>query len=104
MTFEDACVAAEQLLDQRGTLLNVHLLRLFSGDKVLLRQVREFLIHKGIAEDRAGVGLARNEVATIPLSPGVRTVRGRGMEGLDPWQPSLVLALGPCAVTLGVCA
>ena len=63
MTFDDACNAAAQLLDQRGTLVNAHLLRLVSGDKGLYRQVRDYLIREGLAEERSGFGLAKAETA-----------------------------------------
>ena len=61
MTLDEAIEAAGQLLEQRGQLLNGHLLRLVEGDKELFREVRERLIVAGIAEDRSGVGLARIE-------------------------------------------
>lgn len=61
MTLDEAVREADRLLAQRGQLLNGHLLRLVDGDKDLFRDVRERLIHDGIAEDRSGVGLARIE-------------------------------------------
>ena len=62
MTFEEAHRTAAALLQQRGQMLNGHLLRLVDGDKDLFRNVRESLIREGLAEDRAGIGLAVNPV------------------------------------------
>ena len=66
MTIDEACHAAARLLDERGQLLNGHLLRLVDGDKSLFREVRDALIRTGQAEDRSGVGLVRSE-----MMPGV---------------------------------
>ncbi len=61
MTIDDAVAMAVRLLDERGQLLNGHLLRLVEGDKNLFREVRERLLVRKLAEDRSGVGLARIE-------------------------------------------
>lgn len=66
MTLDEAFQTAAQLLIQRGQLLNGHLLRLVEGDKELFREVRERLIQQGIAEDRAGVGLAVVDTEDVP--------------------------------------
>lgn len=57
MTFDEAYVAAAELLAQREQLLNGHLLRLVDGDKAMFAQVRVALIRAGLAEDRSGAGL-----------------------------------------------
>ena len=67
MTIDEACQAAARMLEERGQLLNGHLLRLVNGDKSLFRDVRDALIQTGQAEDRSGVGLVRKE--TIPGVP-----------------------------------
>ncbi|MDB5347450.1 MAG: hypothetical protein JWP89_5827 [Schlesneria sp.] len=59
-TFDQAFPAAVQELDERGLLLNVHLVRLVDGDQQLLRTIREALITDGLAQDRYGVGLAKS--------------------------------------------
>jgi hypothetical protein len=59
-TFDQAFPAAVQELDERGLLLNVHLVRLVDGDQQLLRTIREALIADGLAQDRYGVGLAKS--------------------------------------------
>jgi len=66
MTLDDAFSAAAQLLDQRGQLLNAHLLKAVQGNKDHFRDVRARLIERGLAEDRSGVGLVRTEVELIP--------------------------------------
>ena len=60
MTVDEACLAAARMLEERGQLLNGHLLRLVEGDKSLFREVRDALIRTGQAEDRSGVGLVRS--------------------------------------------
>jgi hypothetical protein len=70
MTFEEAYSAAAGLLEQRGQLMNGHLLRLVEADKVLFSQVRDALIREGVAEDRSGVGLAAMQVITVVKSEG----------------------------------
>ena len=64
MTIDEGCRAAAKLIDERGQLLNGHLLRLVEGDKVLFREVRDTLIRTGQAEDRSGVGLVRAETTS----------------------------------------
>ena len=64
MTLDEAIQAATTLLEQRGQLLNMHLIRLVEGDKDLFREVRERLIQDGLAEERSGAGLARIGAAT----------------------------------------
>ena len=67
MTIDEACQAAARLLNERGQLLNGHLLRLVDGNKVLFGEVRDALIRTGQAEDRSGVGLVRSEtISAIP--------------------------------------
>ena len=61
MTVDEACLTAARMLEERGQLLNGHLLRLVEGDKSLFREVRDALIRTGRAEDRSGVGLVRSE-------------------------------------------
>lgn len=61
MTLDEAFHAAAQLLQERGQLLNGHLLRLVDGDKQLFDDVRRRLIQEGVAEDRSSVGLAVKE-------------------------------------------
>jgi hypothetical protein len=70
MTFEEAFQSARQLLDQRGQLMNVHLLRVVERDEELFREVREALIRDGIAEDRSGVGLVKIEVVVAATADG----------------------------------
>ncbi|HEY4263009.1 MAG TPA: GYF domain-containing protein [Schlesneria sp.] len=78
-TFDQAFPAAVQELDERGLLLNVHLVRLVDGDQQLLRTIREALITDGLAQDRYGVGLAKSadfdtQRATSHLQRTVQTV------------------------------
>lgn len=87
MTLDEAVHAAEQLLAQRGQLLNGHLLRLVDGDKELFRDVRERLIAEGIAEDRSGIGLARIERST--KSGGEPSLAGTSASDSNP--PSTAL-------------
>lgn len=74
MNVHDAFQSATQLLKQREQLLYGHLLRLVDGDKELFRAVKERLISEGLAEDRAGIALARVNSAggeTINRNPAV---------------------------------
>ncbi len=78
-TFDQAFPAAVQELDERGLLLNVHLVRLVDGDQQLLRTIREALITDGLAQDRYGVGLAKSadfdtQRATSHLQHSAQTV------------------------------
>lgn len=66
VSFEAAHDEAARLLEQRGQLLNGHLLRVVEGDKELFRQVRDALIQGGRAHDRAGIALALNEFKVQP--------------------------------------
>lgn len=59
-TFEEAFPAAIRELDERGLLMNVHLLRLADSDEALSRDVRNALLNEGLAQDRYGVGLAQS--------------------------------------------
>lgn len=59
-TFDEVFPAAVQELDERGLLLNMHLVGLVGGDQQLLATVREALIREGLAHDRYGVGLAKS--------------------------------------------
>lgn len=59
-TFDEVFPAAVQALEDRGLLLNMHLVGLVGGDEELLRTVREALIRDGLAHDRYGVGLAKS--------------------------------------------
>ncbi len=77
MTIDEACQAASRLLEERGQLLNGHLLRLVEGDKSLFRDVREALIRTGHAEDRSGVGLIRPEPVPFAHQVGVHSVTTR---------------------------
>ncbi len=71
MTVDEACLTAARLLEERGQLLNGHLLRLVNGDKSLFREVRDALIRTGQAEDRSGVGLVRSESGQSVPQDGV---------------------------------
>jgi hypothetical protein len=78
-TFDQAFPAAVQELDERGLLLNVHLVRLVDGDQQLLRTIREALITDGLAQDRYGVGLAKSadfdsQRATYHLHRSAQTI------------------------------
>ena len=77
MTIDEACQAASRLLEERGQLLNGHLLRIVEGDKSLFRDVREALIRTGHAEDRSGVGLIRPESVPFVRRDGVRSLTTR---------------------------
>lgn len=59
-TFDEVFPAAVQELEDRGLLLNMHLVGLVGGDQQLLSTVREALIREGLAHDRYGVGLAKS--------------------------------------------
>jgi hypothetical protein len=61
VTVDEACLTAARLLEERGQLMNGHLLRLVDGDKSLFREVRDALIRTGKAEDRSGVGLVKSD-------------------------------------------
>lgn len=91
MTIDDAFAAASKLLDQRGQLLNAHLLKAVEGNKDHFREVRARLIQEGLAEDRAGVGLVRIEIEmdTADQSPAVATeeIRFATVESISQFNP-----------------
>ena len=68
MTFEEAYSAAARLLEQRGQLMNGHLLRLVENDKAMFSEVRSALIRDDVAEDRSGVGLAFMSAVAVAAS------------------------------------
>lgn len=59
-TFDEVFSDAIQELEERGLLLNMHLLDLVGGDEKLMQSVRDALIQNGLAHDRYGVGLAKS--------------------------------------------
>lgn len=78
-TFDEVFPAAVQELEERGLLLNMHLVGLVGGDQQLLSNVREALIREGLAHDRYGVGLAKSSNfeahrATYRVQPSPQTV------------------------------
>lgn len=77
MTFEEARDTAAKLLQQRGQLLNGHLLKVVHGDKELFRQVRESLLASGWAYDNAGLALDFNE-SEFDLQAGSKEAVGTG--------------------------
>ena len=79
MTFDEAYVAAAELLVKREQLLNGHLLRLVDGDKALYSELRVALIRDGLAEDRPGAGLvhARMTVTAGAVEKGFRELSER---------------------------
>lgn len=109
-TFDQAFPAAVQELDERGLLLNVHLVRLVDGDQQLLRTIREALITDGLAQDRYGVGLAksadfdsqratyhlqRSAQAVIAESPDEVVFAGESQNEADWWLMSGGATSGP---------
>lgn len=95
MTFDEAYVAAAELLAQREQLLNGHLLRLVEGDKALFAEVRLALIRQGLAEDRAGVGLALVRQA---VSAGVNQQQELNIQEIA--RPSVETVTVPAASSL----
>ena len=79
MTFDEAYVAAAELLVKREQLLNGHLLRLVDGDKALYSELRVALIRDGLAKDRPGAGLvhARMTVTAGAVEKGFRELSER---------------------------